>query len=163
MTEYEYNKCVEVYSDKVYRFALKSLRESDAAKDVVQESFLRLWVNRAEVLSGKEKSYLFTIAYRLIIDRVREEKRFQNGEVPFHRYGGVQQSDQEPDVGEWVFRLLDRLPEQQKTLVLLRDYEGYSYRELAEMTALSEAQVKVYLYRARLALKNSLKDIHLIL
>ena len=69
MTVAEYEKCVQTLSDNLYRFALKSLRDEDQAKDIVQESFLRLWENREAVLDGKEKSYLFTIAYRLIIDR----------------------------------------------------------------------------------------------
>ena len=66
MTVAEYDKCVSQYSDNLYRFALKSLRSDDEAKDIVQESFLRLWENREAVLSGKEKSYLFTVAYRLV-------------------------------------------------------------------------------------------------
>lgn len=76
MTVAEYDKCVSQYSDNLYRFALKSLRSDDEAKDIVQESFLRLWENREAVLSGKEKSYLFTVAYRLIVDRVRMGKRY---------------------------------------------------------------------------------------
>ena len=62
MTVAEYEKCVQTLSDNLYRFALKSLRDEDQAKDIVQESFLRLWENREAVLDGKEKSYLFTIA-----------------------------------------------------------------------------------------------------
>ena len=69
MTVAEYDKCVSQYSDNLYRFALKSLRSDDEAKDIVQESFLRLWENREAVLSGKEKSYLFTVAYRLGVGR----------------------------------------------------------------------------------------------
>ena len=61
MTVAEYEKCVQTLSDNLYRFALKSLRDEDQAKDIVQESFLRLWENREAVLDGKEKSYLFTI------------------------------------------------------------------------------------------------------
>ncbi len=162
MTEQEYNRCVEMYSDGIYRFALKSLRRSDAAKDVVQESFLRLWLNREAVLEGKEKSYLFTIAYRLIIDQVRDGRKYGPRDQPLHRYGSVE-PDGGNDLGEVVARFLARLPEQQRTLILLRDYEGYSYRELAEMTSMSEAQVKINLYRARLMLKKSIKDITLIL
>ena len=80
MTVAEYDKCVSQYSDNLYRFALKSLRSDDEAKDIVQESFLRLWENREAVLSGKEKSYLFTVAYRLIVDRVRMGKRYTGDE-----------------------------------------------------------------------------------
>ena len=80
MTVAEYDKCVHTLSDNLYRFALKSLRDEELAKDIVQESFLRLWENREAVLNGKEKSYLFTIAYRLIIDQVRYKKRYTGDE-----------------------------------------------------------------------------------
>ena len=134
MTVAEYEKCVQTLSDNLYRFALKSLRDEDQAKDIVQESFLRLWENREAVLDGKEKSYLFTIAYRLIIG-----------------------------AGEVVQRYLDQLPEIQRTLILLRDYEGYSYQEMADMTSLSVAQVKVYIFRARMALKQQIGTIRNLL
>ena len=60
MTVAEYEKCVQTLSDNLYRFALKSLRDEDQAKDIVQESFLRLWENREAVLDGKEKSRSLT-------------------------------------------------------------------------------------------------------
>ncbi len=97
--------------------------------------------NRAAVLSGKEKSYLFTIAYRLIIDHVRAASRFgSNKQLPLmpDSHGGEGFSD----LAEIVRSHIDRLPAQQKTLVLLRDYEGYSYREIGTMTGLTETQVK---------------------
>ena len=81
MTVSEYDKCVRQYSDNLYRFILKSLRNDEQAKDIVQESFLRLWENREAVIEGKEKSYLFTIAYRLIVDHVRLEKRYTGDET----------------------------------------------------------------------------------
>ena len=56
-----------------------------------------------------------------------------------------------------------RLPEIQKTVVLLRDYEGYNYSEIAEITDLSESQVKVYIFRARKTLQSYLKDLELVL
>lgn len=154
MTVAEYDKCVHTLSDNLYRFALKSLRDEELAKDIVQESFLRLWENREAVLDGKEKSYLFTIAYRLIIDQARYKKRY-TGDEPLrirpddksHTYSGI---------AETVQRYLDQLPEIQRTLILLRDYEGYSYQEIAEMTSLSIAQVKVYIFRARVTLKQQL-------
>jgi len=161
MTVPEYNRCVERFSDNVYRFALKSLRNEELAKDIVQESFLKLWENRGAVIGGKEKSYLFTIAYRLIIDSVRHEKRYALEEL---MPNGVQHGEKAAhDTGEMLLRFLERLPPVQKNVVMLRDYEGYSYREIAEMTSLTEAQVKVYIFRARVTLKKNIGDINRIL
>lgn len=154
MTVAEYDKCVHTLSDNLYRFALKSLRDEELAKDIVQESFLRLWENREAVLNGKEKSYLFTIAYRLIIDQVRYKKRYA-GDEPL-RFRPDEMTHSYSGIAEIVQRYLDQLPEIQRTLILLRDYEGYSYQEMAEMTSLSIAQVKVYIFRARVALKQQI-------
>ena len=150
------------YSDNLYRFVLKSLRDEEQAKDVVQESFLRLWENREAVISGKEKGYLFTIAYRLMVDQIRMRRRYVGGEQMLVNRKSPQRGEFN-NLSETIERYLDRLPPIQKTLIMLRDYEGYSYREMAEMTALSESQVKVYIFRARVALKKYIGDINDIL
>ena len=75
MTEREYNQCVNLYADNVYRFIWKNLRHEEDAKDVVQGAFEKMWKNRAEVDNAKCKSYLFTIAYHQMIDHIRKNKR----------------------------------------------------------------------------------------
>lgn len=162
MTVSDYDKYVRQYSDNLYRFVLKSLRDDEQSKDIVQESFLRLWENREAVMNGKEKSYLFTIAYRLIIDHVRFEKRYAGDETLLnHQHSHLEREYN--NLHETVEHYLNELPALQKSLILLRDYEGYSYREMAEMTSLTEAQVKVYIFRARVALKKRIGDLSHIL
>ena len=72
MTEREYNECVNLYADNVYRFILKNLRHNEDAKDVVQGAFEKLWINRGKVEHERSKSYLFTIAYNQMIDHIRK-------------------------------------------------------------------------------------------
>ena len=67
------------------------------------------------------------------------------------------------DLNEILHEALERLPEQQKTSVMLRDYEGYSYKEIGEITGLSEAQVKINIYRGRIALKEYIGKIETVL
>ena len=67
------------------------------------------------------------------------------------------------DLNEILHEALERLPEQQKIAVMLRDYEGYSYKEIGEITGLSEAQVKINIYRGRIALKNYIGKIETVL
>ena len=67
------------------------------------------------------------------------------------------------DLNEILQDALKRLPGQQKTAVMLRDYEGYSYKEIGDITGLSEAQVKINIYRGRLALKSYIGKIETIL
>src|SRR6187401_673459 len=75
MTEREYNNCVNLYADNVYRFILKNLRHEEDAKDIVQGAFEKMWLNREHVDNSKCKSYLFTIAYHQMIDHIRKNKR----------------------------------------------------------------------------------------
>ncbi|MBC8344543.1 MAG: RNA polymerase sigma factor [Bacteroidetes bacterium] len=157
MTLTEYNESVDNYSDNIYRFILKNIKDEDKAKDIVQETFIKLW-NKVEEVSGeKVKSYLFTTAYRTMIDMIRRDKRI----VDFDQIdqGEMIHSKQYTDVKEILNSAIDKLPEIQKSVILLRDYEGYSYQDIAEITGLNDSQVKVYIYRARVFLKNKLKSI----
>jgi RNA polymerase sigma factor (sigma-70 family) len=154
MTDREYNDCVTLYADNVYRFILKNLRREEDAKDVVQSAFEKLWKNRGSVDVVKSKSYLFTIAYHQMIDHLRKEKRIELKSV-FREETIVSDRPVSP-LRKTLETALARLNETQRSLVLLKDYEGYSYLEIGQITGLTESQVKVYLHRARLQLKNYL-------
>ena len=151
MTPNEYNQIVDLYADWVYRFVLKSLKDVEKAKDVVQESFERLWTNRKKVETDKAKAYLFTIAYRLFIDETRNSKRQLQVATDFKPE--TQNNNTYSDLNEILHQAIGQLPYDQRSVILLRDYEGYSYTEIGEITGLNESQVKVYIHRARLFLK----------
>lgn len=154
MTEKEYNECVDLYADNVYRFILKNVRHEEDAKDVVQASFEKMWVNRDKVDNARSKSYLFTIAYHQMIDLIRKNKKV----VLQGDFSSSTMTAKEPqhNVKKILNAALYKLSETQRSLVLLKDYEGYSYDEIAAITSLSISQVKVYLHRARIQLKNYL-------
>jgi len=157
MTVEEYNKSVDLHADGIYRFALKTLKDQDKAKDTVQDTYEKLWVKHSEVSFEKVKSYLFTTAYHASIDLIRKEKK--KGEYESSGIFETSSSEQYTDIHAVLNRAVDQLPEIQKSVLLLRDYEGYSYEEIGEMTGLNESQVKVYIFRARLFLKNYLVSI----
>jgi RNA polymerase sigma factor (sigma-70 family) len=154
MTEREYNECVRVYADNVYRFILKNLRHEEDAKDVVQCAFEKMWQHRETVSYDKSKSYLFTVAYHQMIDHLRKLKKV----VLKEEFSELASISNKPanNLKKVLNDALARLSETQRSLVLLKDYEGYSYEEIGKITALSESQVKVYLHRARITLKNYL-------
>lgn len=155
MTIKEYNQAIDAYSDQLYRFACKTLNCHEDAQDVVQMSFETLWKEKDSVYTDKARSYLFTIVYRRCMDVFRVKKRVTNVEefpvtaqhFSHHKY----------ELKEYVQRALERLDTQSRTLVLLKDIEGYKYDEIAELTELSLEQVKVYLHRARKQLKKYLE------
>lgn len=154
MTEKEYNQCVSEYADNVYRFILKNLRHEEDARDVVQSAFEKMWINRSDIDNSRCKSYLFTVAYNQMIDHLRKAKRVQLKDE-FREETKV--SDRPMHNTKKILEdALGRLSETQRSLVLLKDYEGYSYEEIGQITGLNESQVKVYLHRARIQLKNFL-------
>ena len=154
MNEPEYNHCVNEYADHLYRFIVKNLRHEEDARDIVQTAFEKLWRNRDSVETAKSKSYLFTVAYNQMIDHIRKNKRVQLKED--FSDDSRTQFQQDGNLKKTLMAALNKLNETQKSLVMLKDYEGYSYEEIGSIMSLSESQVKVYLHRARLTLKNYL-------
>jgi RNA polymerase sigma factor (sigma-70 family) len=160
MTINDYNLAVTDYSDRLFRFVLKSIRDVHKAEDIVQESFEKLWKNIENVNAGKVKSYLFTTAYHTMIDYIRKEKRSYYSEDTT-----IKEESHETtysDLSKILNEAVNRLPEIQRMVLLLRDYEGYSYQEIGELTNLNESQVKVYIYRARVFLKKYLVKMDLV-
>jgi len=157
MTVAEFNQCVDNHSDGVYRFILKNIRDEDVAMDIVQDAFEKMWLKFREINHSAAKSYLFTTAYHRMIDYTRKEKRMERMNEGFDRIMDDQRHYS--DLKEILDDALQQLPEIQKSLILLRDYEGYSYEEIGKITGLNESQVKVYIFRGRLSLKNYLVSI----
>ena len=148
----EFNQAVDLYSDNIFRFIQKNIKDEERAHDIVQDSYEKLWRNAENVSFDKVKSYLFTTAYHTMIDILRKDKRqtfMADYQIPEDVH-----DRQYSDLAEILNDAVKLLPDIQRTVVLLRDYEGYSYKEIGDITELTEAQVKVYIYRARVFLKN---------
>lgn len=160
MTTREFNTAVDLHADSIYRFVLKHVRNRMLADDVVQETYAKVWERHEQIQAEKAKSYLFTSAYHCMLDLLKKENRSASieGVEPL----GNTESHHNFDIQRVLHEALDTLPEIQKSVVLLRDYEGYSYEEIAEITGLTDAQVKVYIFRARQALKSVLKSVELV-
>jgi len=160
MTINEYNLAVTDYSDRLYRFVLKSIRVTHKAEDIVQDSYEKLWKNVENVDAKKVKSYLFTTAYHTMIDIIRKEKRATYSDDLTLREESHENNYS--DLNEILKEAVNRLPEIQRMVLLLRDYEGYTYQEIGELTNLTESQVKVYIYRARVFLKKYIGNIEAV-
>ncbi len=161
MTVKEYNSCVDEHADGVYRFILKHIRDEEKARDIVQDSFEKTWKAKDGVDGAKAKSYLFSTAYHTMIDLIRREKK----QVDFDNVSTLKYShdEQYSDLHEVLNEAIEKLPEVQKSVILLRDYEGYAYDEIGEITGLNESQVKVYIYRARLFLKKYIGSLEAVI
>ncbi|MFT6167172.1 MAG: RNA polymerase sigma-70 factor (ECF subfamily) [Vicingaceae bacterium] len=161
MTVKDYNKIVGLYSDNVFRFILKNIRDEEKAKDIVQDSFVKLWQKVEEVEFENSKSYLFTTAYRTMIDTIRRDKKQGNWEEVSEQSYSHQK--QYTGLNEVLQLALAKLSDTQRSVVMLRDYEGYDYNEIGEITGLSLSQVKVYIFRARKVLKDYLVSVEAVI
>ncbi len=157
----QYNQAVKEYTQPVFRFLQKSLKDQQAVDDLVQDCYLKLWQNRDKVDPEKIKSWLFSVAYHAMIDYLNECSRkvqlTAEAQMP-----PVFQSTQF-DTKAVIDRVLNELPPLQKSILLLRDLEGYDYREIGEILELNESQVKVYLFRARQRVKEYIKQLSHVL
>jgi len=158
MTADQYNACVRDWADPLFRFACKCTGQQMDAHDVVQGSFEVLWQKREDVAFEKAKAFLFQVAYRQSIDQYRKKSKISYKEAPEES-----RTPGNPDLKRVLERALARLDERSRALVLLKDYEGYSYEEIGQITELNESQVKVYLFRARKALKDYLVSVENII
>jgi RNA polymerase sigma factor (sigma-70 family) len=161
MTLADYNQAVDEWADALYRYILKNLGHAVHAQDIVQDCYEKLWIHHQNVDAEKVKSWLFTTAYHTMIDGIRKNQReiiMESKKLPERVY-----DHDFNDLQEILNQAVNKLPDIQKSVLLLRDYEGYSYREIGDITGLSEAQVKVYIYRSRIFLKNYIGTIDAVL
>ena len=148
MERKRYNIAVNKYSHLLYGFALRFLQNSEDARDVVQDTFEKLWIHCDNVDEGKCKSWLFTCANNAMLNMVARKRRvvFSSYDNLPEVYGECDKSFEHKQIIE---RVISGLPPIQKSIILLRDLEGYSYDEIGDILKLSSSQVKVYLFRAR--------------
>jgi RNA polymerase sigma-70 factor (ECF subfamily) len=156
----DYNKAVDDFSGRLFGYALKYLKNSEDASDIVQDVFERLWNNRKKVELEKAKSWLFTTAHNALVNFAQKKARLQYDSENLPEK--IHQESNRFEMKNMVDKVLEILPPTQKSIVLLRDLEGYSYEEIGAMLQLSDSQVKVYLFRARKKIKVQLKDLTLL-
>lgn len=161
MTVSEFNNCVDQYADNLYRFILKHIKDEDVAKDIVQDTYEKVWRKVNDIESTNAKSYLFTAAHHTLVDYTRKAKK--QGDFTEALENSLRHEKHYTDIKEVLNQALDKLPEIQKSVVLLRDYEGYDYAEIGKITNLTKSQVKVYIFRARAFLKNYIGKLEVVI
>ena len=154
MTEKEYKLCVDNFADSVLRFLVKNNKDMDSAKDILQDTFTKLWEKKIDVDYLKAKSYIYTTAYHTMLNNIKYNSLKDN--IPITQTNTTNSYN---DLNEVLNEALERLPQIQKSTILLRDYEGYAYKEIGEILTLSEEQVKINIFRARVKLKEYIGSI----
>lgn len=154
-----YTTIVRENQPGLLRYALNFLGSADDARDVVQDVFEKLWIHAERIEVEKAKSWLYTCAHNTMLNFIKRRNRLS--------YMQSVQLDSGSSVDRFTFesneiieKTVSMLPPLQKSILLLRDLEGYSYEEIGALLELNPSQVKVYLFRARLKVKNQLKTVH---
>lgn len=161
MTTEEFNTCVDLYSDSLYRFILKNIKDQEKSMDIVQDTFEKVWIKVSVVEFNKAKSYIYTTGYRKMIDQIRYDKKYGEWQ-DLEEFLPVKENSFH-DLKSIIGKALATLNEVQRSVITLRDYEGYSYEEISNITGLSLSQVKVYIFRGRQTLKEYLGSLENIL
>ena len=150
--------------NKFYRLALRVLHNHEEAQDVTQETLIRLW-RRSETLANADEAEALglTICHNLAIDTYRREGRDHDNldddqinlvDTALSPLETISRNQQR----QLLLKQINTLPDRQKCVLQLRDIEGLSYKKIADALNMSEEQVKINLFRARQALKNSFKN-----
>lgn len=159
MNRSDYNSAVKEFSENVFRYAYKWTKSEADAKDMVQDVFSKLWVNRKSVQKAKAKSWLFTCAHNALVNWSKKSRT-----VLMEDNSYVEPTNSQPNLAlqDLIEQSFSQLSEIQKSVVILRDAEGYSYEEIGDVLGLTESQVKVYLFRARKKVKNQLVSLEVL-
>lgn len=158
MQEISFRNDILPLKDKLFRLALRITLDRAEAEDVVQDTMIRVWNKREEWSQFESiEAYCLVIARNLAIDR-SQKKEAQHVELT------SEMEEANDELGPYdqlviqermaiIHRLINELPEKQRLIMQLRDIEGESYKEIADVLHLTEEQVKVNLFRARQKVK----------
>lgn len=164
MKEISFRNDILPLKDRLYRLALRITFDTAEAEDIVQDTLIKVWDKRDEWTHiASLEAYCFTICKNLALDR-NKKKEAQHIELDESLHSNADLSTPFEDLnfqeGMTILqKALKKLPSIQQDVVQLRDVEGKSYKEIAQMLALSEDQVKVYLFRARQRIKQEYQEI----
>lgn len=149
-----YRQWITAHQDRVWSLALYLLRDRAEAEDIAQEAFIRLWQHREEMHEEKVGPWLLRVTRNLCLDKMRKPRADREPQ----EHDLVDERTPEMVLGQKsdasrLHKLVAALKEPFRSLVILRDIHQYNYQDVAEVTGLSQPQVKTYLHRARKQLR----------
>lgn len=164
MTQAEFLNIVMPFKDKVFRLAKRLLVSREEAEDATQEILLKLWNNKQKISEYKNvEAFSMTMTKNFCLDKLKS-KHAQNLKIVHSNYQdknvSLQKQVELNDSVNWVARIMEELPEQQKIILQLRDVEQYEFDEIAKMLEMNPTAIRVALSRARKTLREKLTKTH---
>lgn len=150
----EFKLLVLPVKEKIYNLAFFFLKNKDDANDALQEIFTRLWENRHRLNAVQNiESYAVRVMKNFCLDKLKAAKK--TSPLDIHQYyleykeATPYKSVELSDIAFHMQNILEKLPDQQKTVIYLRDVAGYTFEEIEEITGLNLNVLRVTLSRAR--------------
>ena len=164
MNQNDFVVLISPFKDKVFRLAKRLLVSTEEAEDATQEVLVKLW-NKNETLSGYSsiEAFAMTITKNYCLDQLKS-KRAGNLKIVHNNFTdrtpGLQQQLEDSDSLDWVEKIINQLPEQQRLIVQMRDIEQYEFEEIAQILEMNETAIRVALSRARKTIREFMNKTH---
>ena len=164
MKQQEFINIISPFKDKLFRLAKRMLVSTEEAEDATQEVLIRLW-NRNDNLKSYNsvEALAVTMTKNYCLDQLKS-KRASNLQIVHNNYSdnkaSVEREVEGRDSWNWVEKIINELPEQQRLIIQMRDIEEYEYEEIAKALDMQETSVRVALSRARKTIREQLTAKH---
>lgn len=149
------------YHQKLYRIAYRILRDQGNAEDIVQETFIKLWNRRNEMLGIENtEAYAIIILRNTCLDFLRKKKNYLSDyDIDVEETQSLIRQVELRDEIEHVKELVNRLPDQQKLVIQLKHWDDYTDDEIEEITGMTQVNIRVTLSRARKTIREQISTI----
>lgn len=164
MNQNEFIQLISPFKDKVFRLAKRLLVSTEEAEDATQEVLVKLWAQKEKLNGYKSVEALsMTMTKNYCLDQLKS-KRAENLKIVHNNFSdreaSLQQKAEDQDSWNWVDKVINQLPEQQKLIIQMRDIEQYEFKEIAEILKINEATIRVALSRARKTIREFMSKTH---
>jgi len=154
-----YNKLFKAYAHELYKYLYYKYGEDNNPHDIVQEAFIKLWNNCANVFPEKARAFLYTVANNQMINDLARKKtvlKYQNEDHKTHSNETPAYVMEENEYRDQLKAALESLSEDQRSTLMMHRVEGMKLREIAEILGISQKAVEKRIYTAIAHLKEKL-------
>lgn len=164
MNQSDFMKVISPFKDRLFRLAKRLLVSTEEAEDATQEVLVKLWNNKSKLEAySSVEALAMTMTKNYCLDQLKSKRATEMRIVHSNytdRQAGLLQQTEDRDSWQWVEKIIEKLPEQQKLILQMRDIEQYEFEEIAKIMDMNETAVRVALSRARKALREELTKTH---
>lgn len=164
MTAEEFKNKIIPYSKKLYPMLRRILKNEQETQDALQDLMMKLWHRKKELTKCTNlNSYIVTIARNYSFDLLKKKRPSVFEENKEYKILNIEAYGNEPDIKEkydQVRKVIDGLPQKYKTVIQMRDIDGFSFEEIQEFTGYEIPHLRVILSRARLKVKEEVEKIY---